>query len=279
MLRTLYLRTISNCWGLSLCTHQVLVLVIGDLHIPIRSHDLPLKFKKLLVPGKIQQVLLTGNVCDGETLEWLRGICNGDVRAVRGDWDDVGAAFPVLECVLAALLIYRGTHHLSQLQTAPPSQVITHGPLRIGIVHGHQVVPLGDTEALSAVARKLDVDILVSGATHKFEAFEFEGRFFINPGSATGAFTYSKLGNGATKANEKNGIGEDKENQQEESGDNNTTTEENATQAKTLADPDSVNSTTPSFALMDIQGSNVVTYVYQLVNGEVKVERVEFRKD
>lgn len=70
-------------------TLTVLVLVIGDLHIPIRSHDLPFKFRKLLVPGKIQQVLLTGNVCDGETLEWLRGICNGDVRATRGDWDDV----------------------------------------------------------------------------------------------------------------------------------------------------------------------------------------------
>lgn len=68
----------------------VLVLVIGDLHIPIRSHDLPLKFKKLLVPGKIQQVLLTGNVCDGETLEWLRSISNGDVRMVRGDYDEVG---------------------------------------------------------------------------------------------------------------------------------------------------------------------------------------------
>lgn len=36
---------------------------------------------------------------------------------------------------------------------------------------------------------------------------------------------------------------------------------------------------TPSFALMDLQGSNVVTYVYQLVDGEVRVERVEFRKD
>lgn len=67
----------------------VLVLVIGDLHIPVRCHDLPFKFKKLLVPGKIQQVLLTGNLCDSETLDWLRSICNGDVRAVRGDWDEV----------------------------------------------------------------------------------------------------------------------------------------------------------------------------------------------
>ena len=30
---------------------MVLVLVIGDLHIPYRIHDLPAKFKKLLVGG------------------------------------------------------------------------------------------------------------------------------------------------------------------------------------------------------------------------------------
>ena len=36
--------------------------------------------------------------------------------------------------------------------------------------------------------------------------------------------------------------------------------------------------TTPSFILMDIQSGTVVTYVYQLVDNEVKVERIEFRK-
>lgn len=35
----------------------------------------------------------------------------------------------------------------------------------------------------------MDVDVLLWGGTHRFEAFEMEGRFFINPGSATGAFT------------------------------------------------------------------------------------------
>jgi len=34
----------------------------------------------------------------------------------------------------------------------------------------------------------------------------------------------------------------------------------------------------PSFVLMDIQGSNVVTFVYQLINGEVKVDKLEFKK-
>jgi len=234
---------------------MVLVLVIGDLHIPIRSHDLPAKFKKLLVPGKIQQVLLTGNVCDSETLEWLRSISNGDVRMVRGDWDE--------------------------LPSAPPSQVITHGPLRIGLIHGHQVVPLGDTEALSSIARKLDVDVLVSGSTHKFEAFEFSGRFFINPGSATGAFTFSSLGNDALT----NPLTEDGKDKGAEAENDTGNASQASVEANGKPNPvgsagkSSLTGTTPSFALMDLQGNNVVTYVYQLIEGEVKVERVEFRKD
>jgi vacuolar protein sorting-associated protein 29 len=67
---------------------MVLVLIIGDLHIPHRAHDLPAKFRKLLVPGKIQQILCTGNVCDRETYEYLRTIA-GDVYVVRGDYDEV----------------------------------------------------------------------------------------------------------------------------------------------------------------------------------------------
>lgn len=36
---------------------------------------------------------------------------------------------------------------------------------------------------------------------------------------------------------------------------------------------------TPSFVLMDIQNATVVTYVYQLVGDEVKVERIEYKKN
>ena len=67
---------------------MVLVLVIGDLYIPHRTPDLPAKFKKLLVPGKIQQILCTGNVCDRETLEYLKGVAP-DVNIVKGDYDEV----------------------------------------------------------------------------------------------------------------------------------------------------------------------------------------------
>lgn len=165
------------------------------------------------------------------------------------------------------------------MPSAPPSQVVAHGPLRIGLIHGHQVVPLGDTEALSAVARKLDVDVLISGSTHKFKAFEFEGRFFLNPGSATGAFTFAKLGRASSQKKEEDKKNGDSDAQQEGEADLTSTSlakdaSKSATDAATGA-----SDTTPSFALMDLQGNNVVTYVYQLVDGEVRVERVEFRKD
>ncbi|XP_065830934.1 vacuolar protein sorting-associated protein 29 [Oscarella lobularis] len=140
---------------------MVLVLVIGDLHIPHRSNSLPPKFKKLLVPGKIQHILCTGNLCTKESFDYLKTLAS-DVHIVRGDFDE---------------------------NTSWPEQkVVTVGQFRIGLCHGHQIVPWGDVESLGLVQRQLDVDILIYGHTHKFEAFDREGKFYINPGSATGAY-------------------------------------------------------------------------------------------
>lgn len=66
----------------------MLVLIVGDLHLPLRAANLPLKFRKLLVPGKIQQVICTGNVCDRETWDYLRTVAP-DVKGVKGDFDEV----------------------------------------------------------------------------------------------------------------------------------------------------------------------------------------------
>ncbi|KAL1744269.1 Metallo-dependent phosphatase-like protein [Schizophyllum fasciatum] len=183
---------------------MVLVLIIGDLHIPHRIHDLPTKFKKLLVPGKIQQILCTGNVCDKETYDYLRTI-SPDVHVVKGDYDET--PFPM-------------------------SVTVYHSPIKIGVIHGHQCVPTGDLDSLGALARQMDVDVLISGHTHTFQALEYDNRFFVNPGSATGAWSGNVKGDAV-----------------------------------------------PCFALMDIQGPVVVTYVYQLVEGEVRVEKIEWRKE
>ena len=78
--------------------------------------------------------------------------------------------------------------------------------------------------------RRLDVDILISGHTHKNEVNEVDGNWFINPGSITGAYS--------------------------------------ALQADV----------TPSFILLAIQGSKVVTYVYELHGDQVEVSKSEFSK-
>lgn len=46
-----------------------------------------------------------------------------------------------------------------------------------------------EPDLLLAEANKLDVDVLCWGGTHKFECFEYMDKFFVNPGSASGAFS------------------------------------------------------------------------------------------
>jgi hypothetical protein len=52
----------------------MLVLIIGDLHIPHRVAAIPDKFKKLLVPEKIEAVICTGNLCGTEQFSYLKSL-------------------------------------------------------------------------------------------------------------------------------------------------------------------------------------------------------------
>lgn len=117
--------------------------------------------------------------------------------------------------------------------TLPENKVVTIGNFRLGLCHGHQVVPWGDPDSLGAKQRELDCDILITGHTHRFAAYEYSQKLFINPGSATGAFNASFK------------VGEEP---------------------------------TPSFVLMDLQGTNVVTYVYELHGEEVAVKKIVHQK-
>ncbi|KAF7084483.1 hypothetical protein CFC21_092566 [Triticum aestivum] len=194
---------------------MVLVLALGDLHIPHRAPDLPAKFKSMLVPGKIQHIICTGNLCIKEVHDYLKSLCP-DLHITRGEYDE-DARYP-------------------------ETKTVTIGQFKLGLCHGHQrklvcsciecikVVPWGDLDSLAMLQRQLDVDILVTGHTHQFKAYKHEGGVVINPGSGTGAhssITYD------------------------------------------------VN---PSFVLMDIDGLRVVVYVYELIDGEVKVDKIDFKK-
>ncbi len=75
------------------------------------------------------------------------------------------------------------------------------------------------------------MDVLLWGGTHRFEAYELEGKFFVNPGSGTGAMSTGwgwGVGNGAEG--------------------------EKGAQAMEPEEP------TPSFCLMDVSAASSVAY-------------------
>lgn len=153
----------------------------------VRKTNAQPQFQKLLTPGKINTVLCLGNLTSTSIYHFLRGLAP-NFHAVKGDFDT--EVFPALG---------QPPQHAQHPDfnarpvpppvgaTAPLTKVIQHADLKIGMVHGHTVVPTGDADILLNTARQLDVDVLLWGGTHRFEAYEMEGRFFVNPGSATGA--------------------------------------------------------------------------------------------
>mmetsp|Transcript_27218 Transcript_27218/g.41158 ORF Transcript_27218/g.41158 Transcript_27218/m.41158 type:complete len:193 (-) Transcript_27218:137-715(-) len=138
-----------------------LVLLIGDFHTPTRKADIPSEFKELLNTDKIGMVICTGNVGTKAVEEQLRGIAGEDCKIVQGDID----------------------YNMDFVETS----VTQVGSFRVGVIHGHQIVPWGDQDALCKCAGRLGVDILVSGHTHKNSIVDLGGKFLINPGSVTGA--------------------------------------------------------------------------------------------
>mmetsp|Transcript_22811 Transcript_22811/g.37015 ORF Transcript_22811/g.37015 Transcript_22811/m.37015 type:complete len:211 (+) Transcript_22811:216-848(+) len=140
-----------------------LVLVLGDLHIPDRANGIPESFKRMLVPNKMQHVLCTGNI-SREQYDELCGLAP-NVHVVRGDYDnDESLPFPDVS-------------------------VVQVGQFRIGLMHGHQLLPYGSQDAKARMRRKLNVDIFVSGHTHQNEVMLQDGYYHINPGSITGAYS------------------------------------------------------------------------------------------
>ena len=71
----------------------------------------------------------------------------------------------------------------------PETKILEISGFKIGLIHGHQIVPWGDVDALSQCQRELECDILVSGHTHASSVNCVEGKYLINPGSATGAYS------------------------------------------------------------------------------------------
>jgi len=138
-----------------------LVLVVGDMFVPQRSQDIDPQFKTILIPNKLQHVLSLGNIGSRESYDWLKSLSN-DFHGVKGDFDE---------------------------DEFPEKKVVTIGEFKIGMIHGHQIIPWGNPESLSSVQRSLDCDILLSGNTHEVNVKVMDNKLYINPGSISGAFS------------------------------------------------------------------------------------------
>lgn len=306
----------------------MLVLTIGDLYVPERAIDIPAKFKKLLQPkGKIDKVLCLGNITSSKTTyNFLQNISN-DFQMVKGEFDEL-------------------------VSDLPQSLVFSLDNLKIGLINGFQIIPKNDPLSLLNHARMMDVDILIYGSTHKVEAYTLDGKFFINPGTGTGAYSTDpldkedklminkiiadklKISNNAVKP-DKNDKGQDKEtddNNKDNKDNKDTATatenqpetdkeeEQNETQKpvegvkkqdgevdigelrinddkqeqehKTETtetrqdqvedideDIDEYMTPFPSFCLLDIKDSTCTLYLYTLVDGDVKIDKLVYSKE
>ena len=139
-----------------------LVLVVGDMFVPQRSPDINEQFKSILVPNKLQHVLSLGNIGSRESYDWLKSLSN-DFHTVKGDFDE---------------------------GEMPEKKVVQIGEFKIGMIHGHQVLPWGDLDALTNIQRELGCDILLSGHTHQIDIKIKDKKVYINPGSISGAFSH-----------------------------------------------------------------------------------------
>jgi len=108
----------------------------------------------------MQHVICTGNIGNKERYQELCSLAP-NVHVVKGQFDqDLGL---------------------------PEVSVLQVGQFRIGVIHGHQLLPFGSHRVKSTWRRKLGVDILVSGNSHKNEVVLQDGCYHINPVSGSQA--------------------------------------------------------------------------------------------
>lgn len=142
------------------------IILIGDTHIPEEAEEIPGKF--LEEAEEADLILFTGDLTENSVLEELMD--RADVRIAKGEDD-------YLEL--------------------PEQDVVNVEKMKFGMIHGHQFEDddkskdgdgeeEGKMEKLLEFAELMDVDVLVTGHTHKPFRTEKEGVVLYNPGTATG---------------------------------------------------------------------------------------------
>ena len=153
------------------------ILIMGDVHIPNRIDSIPEEVKKILEDNKSKftRIICTGNFGNIETYNYFKNLLGKEYQlnfnCVKNDFQET-------------------------LLNFPETITIKSNEYKIGVINGYQIVPWGDLSTLRSYSKKLECDILISGFTHIKGVYNFEGKYFINPGTITGAF--SSLSNNPT---------------------------------------------------------------------------------
>jgi putative phosphoesterase len=136
---------------------------MGDTHIPDRATSIPhliLKYLSESMPWEL--ILFTGDLTCEEILKWLKSIASS-LHVVKGNMDYL---------------------------PLPRQATVKYESFQIGLVHGDGVYPRGNPLELSKIAKRLGVQVLVSGHTHadSIRVSPDGSILLLNPGSLTGVW-------------------------------------------------------------------------------------------
>jgi len=138
---------------------MTIILVLSDAHIPDRAFELSTAIREFIEQHKpFDIVVYAGDFTGYEFYEYVKSL-GKSFYGVAGNMDFLD---------LPEYVTFR-----------------VHG-IKFGVIHGDQVYPRGNIAKLTRIAKRLQVQVLVSGHTHSpFIVFE-GGVLHLNPGSVTG---------------------------------------------------------------------------------------------
>ncbi len=137
------------------------IAIIGDIHFPDRADDLPTDFLTRIKEEKPDLLIYTGDLTSEKTLEVLKSL------------------------EIPLVIVEGNVDYLS----FPKKEIIERDWAKILVFHSTEVYPRGDLEKIYKIAKKENCNVVIFGHTH-LPLFTFwKDIFFINPGSATGAYS------------------------------------------------------------------------------------------
>lgn len=141
---------------------SIKIFVAGDLHIPSRATMLHPKFQIILENEKWDYIVLTGDYTIPEVMDSFKPHVKKTQNfiACQGNMD----RFPLPE---------RPTFEIYDI--------------RMGAFHGTGIYPRGDIDQLKKIANEMNVQVLITGHSHKIIFYFDKEHIILNPGTSSGA--------------------------------------------------------------------------------------------